>query len=75
MAGVHSVIMSLWPVEDESTRDWMEALYRYRFSPNGVSTPEAVRSASLEILQQRSETGQSTHPFFWGAFVASGDWH
>ena len=26
------------------------------------------------MLAHRRATGQSTHPFFWGAFVAAGDW-
>jgi len=31
LAGAHTVIMSLWPVDDNSTRLWMQELYRARF--------------------------------------------
>ena len=31
-AGVRTVIMSLWSVEDEATRQWMSALYRAHFT-------------------------------------------
>jgi hypothetical protein len=47
------------------------ALYEGRFS-DGVSTAEAVRNASLEMLKNRREESKSTHPFFWAPFVAVG---
>jgi CHAT domain-containing protein len=73
VAGARTVIMSLWPVEDETTRAWMRALYEARFT-RGLGTAESVRQASLDLLRRRREAGQSTHPFYWGAFVAAGDW-
>lgn len=74
IAGVRTVIMSLWSVEDESTRRWMRALYSGRLT-KGLDTATAVREASLEVLRERRAAGQSTHPFYWAAFVAAGDWH
>jgi CHAT domain-containing protein/tetratricopeptide (TPR) repeat protein len=74
VAGAKTVIMSLWPVEDETTRQWMGTLYREHFL-NGKDTGESVRAASLQILRQRRTKHQSTHPFYWGAFIAAGDWH
>jgi CHAT domain-containing protein len=73
IAGVRTVIMSLWSVEDQSTRTWMRALYRERFQ-KGASTADAVRNASVQVLQARRARGESTHPFYWAAFVAAGDW-
>jgi CHAT domain-containing protein/tetratricopeptide (TPR) repeat protein len=72
VAGARTLITSLWKVEDESTREWMRHLYEGRL--DGMSTAEAVRHASLAILQARRAMGRSTHPFFWGAFAAAGDW-
>jgi CHAT domain-containing protein/Tfp pilus assembly protein PilF len=72
IAGVRALIMSLWPVEDEVTRQWMRELYEARL--DGASTAEALQRASLNVLESRRSAGQSTHPFYWGAFVASGDW-
>jgi len=40
----------------------------------GQLTAEAVRNASLNVLKARRAKGKSTHPFYWGAFVAAGDW-
>lgn len=74
VAGAKTVIMSLWPVEDETTRQWMGSLYQEHFL-NGKDTAESVRAASLRILRQRRVKSQSTHPFYWGAFIAAGDWH
>jgi tetratricopeptide (TPR) repeat protein len=74
VAGAKTVIMSLWPVEDEMTRQWMGSLYREHFL-NGRDTVESVRAASLQVLRQRRARHQSTHPFYWGAFIAVGDWH
>jgi CHAT domain-containing protein/Tfp pilus assembly protein PilF len=71
-AGAGTLIMSLWAVEDAAAREWMKRLYEARRS--GVGVAEAIRQASLEVLRTRREAGRSTHPFYWGAFVAAGDW-
>ena len=73
VAGVRTVIMSLWPVEDVATRQWMEALYRARLGDR-LDTAEAVRQASLTLIRERRARGQSTDLFYWAAFVAAGDW-
>lgn len=73
IAGARTVIMSLWSVEDEATRSWMRALYEGRLKRN-LNTADAMREASLSVLRARRAAGQSTHPFFWAAFVAAGDW-
>jgi CHAT domain-containing protein len=73
IAGVRTVIMSLWSVEDQATRTWMRALYRERFQ-KGSSTADAVRNASVQLLAARRARGESTHPFYWATFVAAGDW-
>jgi CHAT domain-containing protein len=72
-AGAGTLIMSLWSVDDESTLQWMRALYASRFVDDRP-TAEAVRDACLEVLRSRREEGRSTHPFYWAAFVAVGDW-
>ncbi len=67
-----SLIMSLWKVEDDATRVWMEKLYRSRLG--GLTAADSVQQASLDTLKERRSHGLSDHPFFWGGFVASGDW-
>jgi CHAT domain-containing protein/tetratricopeptide (TPR) repeat protein len=73
IAGVSTVIMSLWDVEDSAARAWMRRLYEGRLA--GLSTAAAVRQASLDQLESQRRNGRTTHPFFWGAFIAAGDWH
>jgi CHAT domain-containing protein len=45
IAGVHTVIMSLWAVDDDSAHQWMLALYDARVRRR-LSTVDAVREAS-----------------------------
>jgi len=73
-AGARTVIMSLWPAADQATRSWMLALYRARLE-KGKDTAEAVHDAALTALRARRTAAGSGHPFFWGGFVATGDWH
>jgi CHAT domain-containing protein len=39
-----------------------------------LTTADAVQRASLTVLQARRAAGESTHPFYWAAFVGAGDW-
>ena len=72
IAGARTVIMSLWPVDDATTHEWMTTLYTRRYRDRR-STTEAVRDASLAVLSKRRTSGASTHPFYWAGFVAVGD--
>jgi CHAT domain-containing protein len=51
----------------------MKALYEVRLKRH-LDTASAVREASLALLHDRRKHHQSTHPFYWAAFVAAGDW-
>jgi CHAT domain-containing protein/tetratricopeptide (TPR) repeat protein len=73
IAGVRTVIMSLWSVDDQATRLWMRALYEGRLQKH-LSTADAMHQASLSVLKSRRARGESTHPFYWAGFVAAGDW-
>ena len=72
IAGARTVIASLWSVSDRATVDWMSALYRARWEER-QPTDEAMRAASRAALAERRRHGESTHPFYWGAFVAYGE--
>ena len=47
VAGARTLIMSLWPVEDQVARDWMRQLYRARLVL-GLTTIDAVPSGQSE---------------------------
>ena len=72
VAGAGTLIMSLWAVDDGAARVWMRKLYEERLA--GLSTAEAVGKAGLEIIEAQRGQGRTTHPYFWGSFVAAGDW-
>ena len=71
LAGAGSVIASHWSIGDESTREWMKALYAAR--KPGQPVGAAVRDACQAILEARRSSGRSTHPFYWAAFTSSGE--
>lgn len=73
VAGAHTLIMSLWAVEDQATRAWMHELYRQHWVEH-QPTIDSVYQASLNALHQRRARHLSTHPFYWAGFVAAGDW-
>jgi CHAT domain-containing protein len=51
----------------------MTTLYSERFLRHR-GTAEAVREADLSVLRRLRSANRSTHPFYWAAFVAAGDW-
>lgn len=46
-AGVHALIMSLWPVNDEATEKMMKAFYKHL--NEGMTPREALRSAQYDL--------------------------
>lgn len=68
MAGSESQVISLWQVDDFGTMELMSGYYR-RLSEN-ESRSEALRQTQLKMLQDP----KYQHPYFWAAFIPSGDW-
>ncbi len=73
IAGARSVIMTLWPVDDDMSRRYMHELYAERFG-HDATTADAVWAASRKLLKERRAQGLSTHPWYWAGFVGSGAW-
>ena len=73
MAGARTVVMSLWEVDDASTADLMQSLYRARFVEH-QDTAAAIASAMTATLTARRASGQSDHPYYWAAFIGEGGW-
>ena len=63
IAGVRTVIMSLWGVGDEDTREWMRPSIAHVC---GRSTAEALRTAELTSSARAGSAGGHA-PFYWGA--------
>jgi CHAT domain-containing protein len=65
LAGAKTLVMSLWKVPDEPTRELMEDFYRRLLAGQGRA--EALREAQLAVKAKYPE------PFYWGAFICQGD--
>lgn len=70
MAGAKTVVSSLWKVPDAETMKFMKTLY----STKAKTYPELMQHVALQRIRELRLRGRSTHPFTWGAFVATGDW-
>jgi CHAT domain-containing protein len=64
-AGTPSVIASLWTVDDEATSILMKSFYTHL--RQGMSKAESLRTA------QRETRDKYPHPYYWAAFVLTGD--
>jgi CHAT domain-containing protein len=87
LAGSETQVMSLWQVDDAATRDLMSDYYTRL--QRGEGRNEAMRQAQLGMLRGEAENRMKTtrtrpaaaktddrhaHPFYWAAFISSGDW-
>ncbi len=68
-AGVPSLVMSLWPVEDNATNELMQLFYQNLL--NGDTRVQALRAAQCSLLHRTPSS--YTHPYFWAAFRLVGD--
>ncbi|MBV9259701.1 MAG: CHAT domain-containing protein [Ktedonobacteraceae bacterium] len=68
-AGARSLVISLWPVEDRSTNELMQAFYQGLLQ--GENKMQALRAAQCSLLH--SDSPLLSHPYFWAAFRLLGD--
>jgi CHAT domain-containing protein len=70
LAGAQSLVMALWSVSDDSTRELMGSLYR-QLEAAGTA-PRALLIAQRDWIARERAAGRYPHPFHWAAFIASG---
>ena len=68
-AGIPSIVMTLWDVEDRTSSQLMTHFYRYLGQYKDKD--EALRSAKLDYLQKAQ--GIESYPVFWAGYVLYGD--
>ena len=68
LAGTESLVMSLWSVSDYATRELMTDYYKNL--KNGMGRGASLRQVQLEMLKKKGRE----HPFYWAAFIQSGEW-
>ncbi len=68
LAGAQSQVISLWKVSDDATQKLMVAYYQILLS----DTPRDVALRETQLAFLHSE--DYSHPYYWAAFIGSGDW-
>jgi CHAT domain-containing protein len=68
IAGAESLVMSLWPISDYTTRELM--INYYRNLKQGMGRGAALRQVQLDMLKHNPKL----HPFYWANFIQSGEW-
>jgi len=63
-AGAKDIVMSLWSVDDEATKELMSSFYLEMQKKKNYA--KALKAAKLKMIEE------GRHPFYWGAFVVSG---
>jgi CHAT domain-containing protein len=65
LAGAKTLVMSLWRVPDDPTREFMEELYRHLLAGRGRA--DALRETQLAMKMKYPD------PYYWGSFICQGD--
>jgi CHAT domain-containing protein len=68
LAGSESQVISLWPVSDVGAKEFMFDYYMALRQGEGRS--EGLRQVQLRMLRSKYRR----HPFYWAAFIQSGEW-
>ncbi len=68
LAGTETLVMSLWSVSDYTTRELMTNYYKNLKA--GMGRGAALREVQLQMLKKKNRA----HPFYWAAFIQSGEW-
>lgn len=69
VAGVPSVVATLWEIADRSTAVLMKNFYA-NLKTKRIDKIEALRKAQVALLDH----SQYCHPYYWAPFVLIGDW-
>ena len=68
-AGVPSVVMSHWQVDDKSTYHLMDSFYKHL--ADGMTKSKALKMAKLSLLEHKNII--YANPYYWSSFIAYGD--
>ena len=68
VSGARSVVASLWSADDTFTHALMDQFYTHIVE--GQDQASALRNAKLDLL---AKYGKEVSPYYWGAFVLTGD--
>lgn len=70
-AGGKSVFTTLWPVDDQASKEIIISFFRHLRSNEELSKSAALRQAKLEYIKNHS--GTDANPIYWAGFIGIGD--
>jgi len=70
-AGAKSILMSLWNVNDNATKELMKSFYHH-WLDEGMNKHDALWQAKLDLRNNASHPEWAL-PYYWGAFVLIGE--
>jgi CHAT domain-containing protein/Tfp pilus assembly protein PilF len=78
-AGARTVMATLWPVADPSTRELMVKFYELHGSMPRITKAEALRRAQIALLRGKMSDQTAgfkpyAHPYYWAPFILIGNW-
>ena len=68
-AGARRVVVSLWSVDDEATKELMVAFYKGMLKA-GLNPAAALREAQIKMWKQK----RWQSPYYWAAFIMQGEY-
>jgi len=71
-AGAKSLIISMWSIPDDETKELM-ALFYTNIQSGTMNRAQALRQAALTEMEAVRQKYGNANPFFWGAFIFSGE--
>jgi CHAT domain-containing protein len=69
VAGVPSVIATLWPVDSVASAELMATFHRHRVHDR-LPVHQALRQAQIDMVH--AQDARHRHPYYWAPFVALG---
>ncbi|MCP4438856.1 MAG: CHAT domain-containing protein [Aureispira sp.] len=69
-AGIPSIAMTLWPLNDQASARLMTDFYNNLCAD--LSIDEAMQKAKIDYIN--GTKGRSAHPYFWASFITLGDY-
>lgn len=73
-AGASSLLLSMWPVEDQSTAEFMQLFYAKL--KQGESKSRALCDVQRHFIRKQeaaTSPAHYAHPYFWASFFLTGD--
>ncbi|OQW91443.1 MAG: hypothetical protein BWK78_04615 [Thiotrichaceae bacterium IS1] len=75
-AGARGAVGTLWPVNENTTQSLVTKFYE-KFKNDNMTKAKALQEAQKFILSGSGEASQIkkfTHPYYWAAFLLTGNW-